>query len=125
MLVFSEPMDPGTLLLGHGSVDLLWTDEDGALVSLAATANLGNFAWDTVDERFRLAPLELLGPVWLKVSAAVESEHGVALDGDGDGLGGSPEDDVVLSFDPGALPTCSTRPDIPDPCVDPRDVPVF
>jgi hypothetical protein len=123
LVLFSEPMDPATLRLGPGSVDLLWTDADGAVISLAETVNLANLAWDTIDELFRLAPLDRDGPLWLTVAAAVESERGAPLDDAGDGSGGGVEDDVVVRFFPEDLPTCATRSDIPDPCVDPTTVP--
>ncbi len=111
-VVFSEAMDPTTLSLAHGSVDLRL--QGGA--SVVATRNLSGYTWDTRGSIFRLAPLPEDAAA-LIVGATVRSAAGTALDVDGDGAPEAPPRSAVIPFYPAGLSECFTREDRPEPCL--------
>ena len=115
-------MDATTLYIDQNSVDLIWMDDDGEVRSLASDSNLADFAWETDGEVFRMTPVPSLF-LWLKISTHVRSQTGEYLDGNRNGIGGEITDDYLESFDPDHLPTCYTRDDIPDPCMELGDIP--
>ncbi len=110
--VFSEAMDPASLRLGHGSVDLRL--QGGS--SVVATHNLNSYTWDTQGRVFRLGPLPDDAAA-LILGATVRAAAGTPLDTDGDGVPETPPRSAVIPFYPAGLPECFTREDRPEPCL--------
>jgi hypothetical protein len=114
---FSEPMDPGSLEIGHDSVDVLW-EEDGDLHSIAADMNLADYVWATEGMLFKMAPFDAPAEGWVKVSASARGAAGALLDGNGNGVPGETTDDFIVELFMDDLATCCAREDIPMPCVE-------
>ena len=114
LIVFSEPMDPATLQLGHGAVDLVFEDE-GVSYTVASDMNLADFMWSTEGRVFSVAPVSDL-PVHVLLGPDVRGASGEPLDVDGDRQP-DPGETFVHPLYPTLLPLCWTRADYPAPCV--------
>lgn len=121
ILAFSEPMDGTTLDLGPGSVDVWW-DAGDDLESIASDLNLADFAWETREDLFLVAPIQISGPILVVVAGEVLAATGSPLDGDRDGIPGEIEDDFFDVVEFADLPECFTREDVPAPCARFEDV---
>jgi hypothetical protein len=115
LVVFSEPMNPETLYLGHGAVDMVF-EEEGQARSVVADLNIADFAWATEGPVFMVAPISEL-PFRLILGPEVRAATGEALRVAGDGHA-APGGTFVHAVTPTLLPVCHTRNDYPDPCID-------
>ncbi len=113
-VVFSQPMDPDSLSLRHGSVDLVF-DQDGETYTVVSDLNLADFVWRTTGRVFSVASISEV-PFAIVLGPDVRSADGVQLDVDADGI-----PDGGLAFvhpvSPTQLEVCFTREDYPEPCV--------
>lgn len=122
VVVFSEPMDPNTLNLGHGMVDMVF-QQDGQLVTVATDLNLADFVWEGQGHTFVMAPITDR-PFDLIIGPEVFGLTGAPPDIDGDGLP-DPGQIFVHPVVPELLETCHVRPDFPDPCITPEAAAVW
>lgn len=114
LVVFSEAMDPETLTLGHGAVDLVF-EQGGETYTVVTDLNLADFVWGTTGRVFSVASISEI-PFSIVLGPDIRAASSAHLDVDGDGGA-----DEGLSFVHHVFPTelevCLTREDYPQPCV--------